>query len=560
MHSDDAPKLSSSESGGFNANSSGASDSQAEPGDQSKSSDPSLETDAESDVSNTNSKTEHDSDAADTDVTTVDDSDLSSWAGEIDGSPVLDTGTTGGIGKLVVSADKKLDFIDDEMAKSLAEYGKKYGDGNRKLVMFACLFGGLVLGFLPPLFGVNLWPLFLTFVALSTAYATVLGLQVMDAYAKHDYRTTSRLLSHALWWNAFCAPFTYFTFFSCSQIQSRLLLVQGRYTEMEALLLISRAANERKVSIDGVPKHFVIANDLACTYIAQHRYSEAAELLKHVLNSKTSEAIKQYAKLNLALCYVKTDLVEEFAKVLDEGEKGLAKAPESLRLRVTLVRSLIDLKSKRYDDAEIKLENTIARARKLKESDELLGICYLNLGELRWKQDRIEESDLYFRTGVDLFKANTEPSYWSLAEGLRSYAEMLQATGQEAECARRLREAELYESAYLEREMMRLTYLRYKVTQEKPVRMLTDLVNVDGFPPLSIELNPPDADGFAQKEEVDLDEVEIEAQKLEALEMEERKNEAAARKNDTAEPKNDTAAPESETALPENLSERAEEK
>jgi tetratricopeptide (TPR) repeat protein len=342
----------------------------------------------------------------------------------------------------------------------------------------------------------------------------------MDAYAKHDYRTTSRLLSHALWWNAFCAPFTYFTFFSCSQIQSRLLLVQGRYAEMEALLRISRAANECRVAVDGIPRHNVIANDLACTYIAQHRYVEAADLLKHVLDGKTSATIKQYAALNLALCYVKTGQIEDSAEVLRLHQRFLSKAPEALRLRVMIVQSMIDLNSKRFEEAEVKLDLTIEKARKLKESDELLAICYFNLGELRWKQDRVEEADLYYRTGVDLFKVNCEPSYWSLAEGLRDYAQMLRATGQEAECARRLREADLYESAYLEREMMRLTYLRYRVTQEKPVRMLTDLVNVDGFPPLSIELNPPDKDGF--QKEVDLDEVEIEARKLEALELEER--------------------------------------
>jgi tetratricopeptide (TPR) repeat protein len=249
--------------------------------------------------------------------------------------------------------------------------------------------------------------------------------------------------------------------------------------------------------------------------------------LKYVLSSKCAEAVKQYARLNLALCYVKIDQTDEATRILENNEKGFSKAPELLRLRATLVRSMIDLKFQRYEDAELKLEYSIAKARKLKESDELLAFCYLNFAELRWKQDRIEEADLYYRTGVDLFKVNSEPSYWSLANGLREYAEMLRATGDEAESAKRIREAELYESAYLEREMMRLTVLRYRVTQEKPVRMLTDLVNVDGFPPLSIELNPPDKDGFQQQPEVDLDEVEIEARKLEAIELEERNNDGS---------------------------------
>lgn len=432
-----------------------------------------------------------------------------------------DSGIAGGAGLAEVTSERRLDFIDDGLALTLAQYGKKYGDANQRTVLIACIVSGFLAGFFPVLLGINVWPFFLTAVALCTAYATVVGLQVMNAYSRHDYRTTSRLLSHALWWNAFCAPFTYYTFFSCSQIQSRLLLSQGRYAEMEALLLISRAAHERRVVGGAMPKHAVIANDLACTYIAQYRFSEAAELLKYVLAGRCSELIKHYARLNLALCSVKMNQVDEASKILDVAEKGFSKPPAALRLRAKIVKCMIDVKSQRYEEAEQKLEDAIAGARKSKESNELLAICYITFAELRWKQDRIEEADLYYRTGVDLYKVNSEPSYWSLAAGLREYAEMLRATGDEAESAKRIREAELYESAYLEREMMRLTVLKYRVTHEKPVRVLADLVNVDGFPPLSIELNPPDKDGFQQQP--DLDEVEIEARKLEAMELEERK-------------------------------------
>ncbi len=439
-------------------------------------------------------------------------------ANKVDG----ESGIAGDAALAEVPSERRLDFIDDGLALTLAQYGKKYGDANQRSVLTACIASGLFVGFFPALFGINVWPLFLIGVALCTAYATIVGLQVMHAYSRHDYRTTSRLLSHALWWNSFCAPLTYYTFFSCAQIQSRLLLSQGRYTEMEALLLISRAAHERRVVGGSMPKHSVIANDLACTYIAQHRFSEAAELLKHVLSGRCSELIKHYARLNLALCSVKMNLIDEAIKILDVAEKGFSKPPAALQLRAKIVKAMIDLKSKRYEAAELKLEDAIAGARKSKESNELLAVCYITFAELRWKQDRIEEADLYYRTGVDLYKVNSEPSYWSLAAGLREYAEMLRATGDEAESAKRIREAELYESAYLEREMMRLTVLKYRVTHEKPVRVLADLVNVDGFPPLSIELNPPDKDGFQRPP--DLDEVEIEARKLEEMELKEREN------------------------------------
>lgn len=429
-------------------------------------------------------------------------------------------GTAGGAPLADESSERRLDFIDEGFAHTLAQYGKKYGDTNQRMFLIACLAGGFFAGFLPVFMGVNIWPFFLSAIALSTAYATMVGLLVIKSYSKHDYRTTSRLLSHALWWNAFCAPFSYYTFYSCSQIQSRLLLSQGRYSEMEALLLISRAAHERRVVGDAMPKHAVIANDLACTYIAQHRFPEAADLLKYVLGGKCSEPIKHYARLNLALCTVKMNQIDEANKILESAEKRFSKPPASLRLRAKIVKSMIDLKSHRFEEAELKLEEAIATARKSKESNELLAYCYLIFAELRWKQDRIEEADLYYRTGVDLYKVNSEPSYWSLAAGLREYAEMLRATGDEIGSAKRIREAELYESAYLEREMMRLTVLKYRVTHEKPVRVLADLVNVDGFPPLSIELNPPDEDGF--QKQPDLDEVEMEARKLEAMELEQR--------------------------------------
>lgn len=402
----------------------------------------------------------------------------------------------------IARADRKLDFIDDELALALAEYGKKYGANSRKFMVLAFVFGGVVLGFLPAILGINMWPAFIAAILIATAYATVLSLQVSSAYRRHDYRTTSRLLNNALWWNGFCTPFTFFTFVRCSQIQSRLLLIQGRYVEMEALLRISRASTEHRAVWEGIPKNAFIANDLACTYIAQHRYDEASELLRQLLSTKQNKTLHQYATLNLALCLVKKGDVAGAVSLLQASEKRMAKAAPILRIRVALIKGLIALGEGHLDDAELKLEDCMVGAHKLDESNELLAFCYTSLAQVRQKQDRIEEAELYHLTAIDLYKANSDPSYWCLAEAIREYAAMLEAIGRQAEAGKRLKEAGLYESAYLEREMMKIKYLSYRVKHEKPVRLLTELVNVDGFPPLSIELNPPGLeDGDAENEE-----------------------------------------------------------
>jgi len=393
--------------------------------------------------------------------------------------------------QIVPTPGMQLKLIDEDMARSLAEYGKKIRSKSWKVQVGAFLFGAIFLGAIPAMLNFDIWPWFIAGAFFATMYASLLATRVSSAFNKRQYRAVSKLMNNALYWNQACAPLSVFPFLTLSRIQSRMLLVQGRYMEMEALLLISRATSENKIEWNGIPKSPLMANDLACTYIAQQRYEEALTLLKNLIFNNKNKQIRPYAILNLALCHVKMDHPEEAEKLLRENENVMKKAPKLLAVRFELVSALIDLKAGRLDEAERKLESSLEKARAISESDEFIAYCFQYLADVRFRQDRIDEADLYYKTAIDLYRGNDNPTYWSLAETMRAYAEMLNKLGRTAEEEKLLREAKLYESAYFERELMRLTYLRYRITEEKPVRLLTELVNVDGFPPLSIEVSPP---------------------------------------------------------------------
>ena len=393
--------------------------------------------------------------------------------------------------RFVPQPGRKLDFIDGSMARELVEYGKKHRKLNRNLHIAAFLLGALILGFIPAFFSLNIWPLFLITAGAGTIYASMLAGQVSDAFNKRQYRVVSKLMDNALWWNQFWSPLSLIPYLTLAALQARLLLLQGRYMEMEALLLICRGSIEKDVDLDAVPRNERIANDLACTYIGQERYEDAERILRTLVEGKQASLYKRFSIINLALCYVKMNRPDDAARVLDAHEKLLRKMDKLLMIRVTLIRALIDVQNKKFETVDERLEEMIPLARKLNESNEFISICYHALAEVRYQQRRIDEAHLHYRTAIDLLKSNDNPSYWSLGQTLREYANMMEAEGEIVEAEKQRKLAERYEHAYCERELARAIYLRYRVTQEKPVQLITKLVNVDGFPPLSIETSPP---------------------------------------------------------------------
>ncbi|MBX3135786.1 hypothetical protein KF707_06090 [Candidatus Obscuribacterales bacterium] len=405
--------------------------------------------------------------------------------------------------RFVPKPGMKLEFINDSMANELVAYGKKHAKLNRNQHIAAFLIGALILGFIPAFFSFNIWPWFLVAAGVATIYGSMLASQVADAFNNRRYRIVSKRMDNALWWNQLCSPLSIIPYLTLAGIQARLLLLQGRYMEMEALLLICRGSIEKDVDLSAVPANERVANDLACTYIGQERYEEAERVLKTLVYGKKSAGFKRFAIVNLALCYVKMNRPDDATKILDANEVLMRKVDKLLSIRVKLIRALIDVQNKKFETVDERLEEMIPAARSMNESNEFIAACYLALAEVRHAQQRIDEAHLHFRTAIDLLKSNDNPSYWSLAQALRDYAEMLEAEGDVVEAEKQRKLAERFEAAYCERELARMIYLRYRVTQEKPVQLITSLVNVDGFPPLSIEKSPPGLEDLANQDELD---------------------------------------------------------
>ncbi len=378
----------------------------------------------------------------------------------------------------------ELRLIDDETARSLAEYGKRHGEwselifwGSFVAVIVASSVLGLFLHF-------NVWILLILFFSAGTTVATLSGLRVYGAFKRRDYLSTARLLDSALWWNTAFYPLTMYTLDLCSFVQFRMLTLQGRHAEFEALTRVVWASMTKSAVCSGIPKNPGIAHYLSCAYVSQRRYDEAIEIvLNSLANIRSKDVLAPFNVVVLAVCYVHTGRFDQAQALLERYAQVLAKAPHTVSRRVTYIEAIILKQRGELDQAEQKIEDTLAKSNmKPHEADEFTALCYRVLADIRFRQERVEEAELHYRNAIDLFKANSNPNYFDLSDTLRDYARMLSAIGRTEQARNLESEANRCDAAYLERELSRLDHIREHIAGKKrPAYVLTSLVNVGSF-------------------------------------------------------------------------------
>lgn len=377
------------------------------------------------------------------------------------------------------SDPNEIKLIDSDLQKSLAIYGKKHS-GLCKKAMIGGFFFGVGIGLTSAIIGQSSLALFLLFslAAFGAIYGMLLGQQALTLFNRHDYERTGPVLNKAMAWNSIWSPFTYFTLLSCSRIQVQMLSIQNRHAELESLMRIAWASNENSPVHTGIPKDAALANNLACAYVGQRRYREAAKIFQDVIPRTKHKTVKAACMVNLALCYAKTQRIKEASKILDENRKLIESNPMT-KMRFLLIESIIFADSDRLEMAEKSIEELIALTGKHKESREFLGGTYAVLAKVRAKEGRTEEAELYYRNAIDLFKAGNTPAYLGLSEILDEYARLLERIGKLAESHKMFDESEVCERTYIEREKETIDLIRSRIAAKKPVLILSQILNMD---------------------------------------------------------------------------------
>lgn len=373
----------------------------------------------------------------------------------------------------------EIKLIDTDLQQLLAVYGKKHSGLCKKAMIGGFLFG-VGIGLASAVIGQSSLALFFLFslALVGAVHGMLLGQHALALFNKHDYERTGPVLNKAMAWNSIWSPFTYFTLLSCSRIQVQMLSIQNRHAELESLMRIAWASNENSAVHTGIPKDAALANNLACAYLGQRRYREAAEIFQDVIPRTRHKLVKAACLVNLALCYAKTKQIKEASKVLNDNRKLIESHPMT-KMRFLFIESMIFADSDHFELAEKSIDELLVLQNKHPESREFLGGTYSILAKVRAKEGRTEEAELYYRNAVDLFKAGNTPAYLGLAEILNDFAELLERLGKLEESHKLFDESEACERRYVEREKETIEQIRSRVTARKPVLILSQILNMD---------------------------------------------------------------------------------
>lgn len=372
----------------------------------------------------------------------------------------------------------KIELIDEGLANDLAAYGKRYRERTLKIAIWFVILGSLTGGLLSSLIPIKL---FLTMIIGSLlagwAYCHYLTLVLEKQFQNRNFHSLSSNLDKAILWSSIFYPITFFELSSCYLLQIKLLLIQGRCVELEALARMAWASHQNEAISVGVPKNSLLANTLACSYLGQRRDIQAVPILENLLRVEKRKEVIRVLAVNLALCHIRLEEFEKAQKVLEKHEKSLDKSPDMVQARLDLIHACINTQKEKYDLATEQIKQALVEGKNAKESIEFMAHCQAVLGRIRFGQGRSEEGELHFKTAADMIKTNANPDYLTLAKILEEHALCMERNGQQDESEALKAESHHCESLYLERELSKIDSIRSRIAQKKPTLMLTHIIN-----------------------------------------------------------------------------------
>jgi len=372
----------------------------------------------------------------------------------------------------------KIELIDEDLATDLAAYGKRYRERTVRIALLFVILGTVAGGLLSSLIPIKLFvTLILGSLVAGWGYCHYLTLMLEKQFQNRNFNSLSSNLDKAILWTSIFYPITFFELSSCYLLQIKLLLIQGRCVELEALARMAWASQQNEAISVGVPKNSLLANALACSYLGQRRDQQAVSILENLLRVEKRKEVIRVLSVNLALCHVRLKEFDKARMVLEKHEKSLDKSPDMVQARLDLIQACINAQKEKYDLATEQIKQALVEGKNAKESIEFMAQCQAVLGRIRFGQGRAEEGELHFKTACDMIRTNANPDFLTLAQILEEHAECMEQSGRKDECEVLKAESYNCESLYLERELSKIDSIRSRISQKKPNLMLTHIIN-----------------------------------------------------------------------------------
>lgn len=330
------------------------------------------------------------------------------------------------------------------------------------------------------LFGSSFLHLFFGMLFLSWLVGTIMAHQVTTAMRNRHYTRVVRLLPQTLYWTTMWYPYTLNSHIAANDAFVRLLMLEGRFVEFQAVTLYSWGIVEpnpktRKKS----PKNWGIANNLAVALLCQWKFEEAAEVFRDLLKRPADKRAEAVLLNNLALCLVRMGQIEEADKTLQEAiKKASPRIKQHIGWRLDFIKASIETERGNLHEAEQFVEAAREKSIRYNDNLECQPRCDALMGRIRAKQNRIEEAELYYKNTIDSMAASNNPSYIALAVYSMEFADFLQSQGKEEEAKMQRERAQAFRDLNLLNEMRTVEAIKDRLQLKKPIMVPISLCNL----------------------------------------------------------------------------------
>ncbi len=371
-------------------------------------------------------------------------------------------------------------LIDDELTQQLIERGAQDWPA-----VYAVKFAWLIAFIAPPVFLSAFFgfPFFTTFFCMlffAWLTGTLMARQVTIAMRNRHYARVVRLLPRTLYWTTMWYPYTHNSHIAATDAFVRLLMLEGRFVEFQAVTLyswglIEPQARWRKRS----PKNWGVANNLAVALLSQWKFEEAAEVFRDLLRRPADKRAEAILLNNLSLCLVRMGQIDEADQTLAEAiKKASPRIRQYIGWRMDFIKASIETERGNLTDAEQHVEKARESALKNHDNLECQPRCDALMGRVRAKQNRMEEAELHYKNAIDSMAASNNPSYIALAVYTLEFAELLHSQGK-AEAANAQREkAQAFRDLNLLNELKTVEAIKERLQQKKPIIVPMGLCNL----------------------------------------------------------------------------------
>ncbi|MBX9692638.1 MAG: tetratricopeptide repeat protein [Cyanobacteria bacterium] len=257
----------------------------------------------------------------------------------------------------------------------------------------------------------------------------------------------------------------------CFLTYQNCLYRQARHTDVE--LINKRAGYLASFPVPKrVPDDITSLNHLGMVFCAQGKYKEAEQCSRRAIQLAGIDFLKLDTAMRVALLdtlawiYVSSGQFLEAEAVLLEAGKICEKRSPRHRDRghILVMMAQCAIASNDLDLAEDCLEAAQALGEDhFNRDDPYIGCGYDVLGQLRMRQGRVEEAEMYFQNALSLKEMLLTHIHPEIAVSLRKCAELFKATGREAKALEFELRAEEIDTLYQESEAHRRSTLSFEL-------------------------------------------------------------------------------------------------